>query len=204
MRALTQPRRVALVLGLAAALSLALADTARAQATEPFLGQIMWVGFNFCPQGWLPADGSTLSISQYTALFSLLGTYYGGNGVQTFALPDLRGRVMVGVGQGPGLQNYNLGQVAGEENHILTIAEMPAHSHTFSLFSGKGNQTAPGGNYLAASPAGDRIYASATPNAAAGAATVGVVGGGQPHNNMQPYLVMTPCIAVQGVFPSRP
>ena len=206
MRAWTQQRIVPLVLGLAAALSLSSAGTARAQAT-PFIGQIMWVGFNFCPFGWAVADGSLLTIQQNAALFSLLGTYYGGDGVQTFRLPDLRGRVPVGVGQGPGLQNYVVGQMAGEETHTLTINEMPAHAHAFSLFasSGKGNQPAPAsGSYLAAPASGDRIYASASPSTVPLASgNTGVSGGGQPHNIMQPYLVLTPCIAVQGVYPSR-
>ncbi|MDD5562547.1 MAG: tail fiber protein [Thermoanaerobaculaceae bacterium] len=207
MNARTKRVGASLVVGLAV-LSSFLATTARAQATDPFLGQIMWVGFNFCPQGWAVADGSILSIQQNTALFSLLGTTYGGNGTQNFALPDLRGRVPVGVGQGPGLQYYTLGQMAGEEAHTLTINEMPGHSHPFSLFvsSGKGNQPAPvNGSYLAAPASGDRTYASAAPSTVPLAVgNTGVTGGGQPHNNMQPYLVLTPCIAVTGVFPSRP
>ena len=203
MNARTKRMGASLIVGLAV-LSCSLATTARAQATEPFLGQIMWVGFNFCPNGWAPADGSLLAISQNTALFSLLGTTYGGNGTQNFALPNLLGRVMVGAGQGPGLQNYTLGQMAGEETHTLTIAEMPAHGHALSLFAGKGNQTTSGGNYLASSAAGDRTYTTAAPNSSAGAGSVGIQGGNQPHNNMQPYLALTPCIALTGVFPSRP
>ncbi len=207
MRAWTQQRIAPLVLGLAAALSLSSAGTARAQAT-PFVGQIMWVGFSFCPVGWAAADGSLLPISTNAALFSLLGTYYGGNGTSNFALPDLRGRVPVGYGQGPGLQPYVLGQVGGEETHTLTINEMPAHAHAFSLFasSGKGNRPAPAsGSYLAAPASGDRIYGSVAPSTVPLATgNTGVTGGGQPHNIMQPYLVLTPCIAVQGVYPSRP
>ncbi len=206
MRSLKCPRRTFLVLGLAVVIAAVTATTARAQAT-PFVGQIMWVGFNFCPIGWAVADGSVLPIQQNAALFSLLGTTYGGNGTQNFALPDLRGRVPVGYGQGPGLQPYVLGQVGGEETHTLTINEMPAHAHAFSLFasSGKGNQPAPAsGNYLAAPASGDRIYSSAAPSTVPLASgNTGVSGGGQPHNIMQPYLVLTPCIAVQGVFPSR-
>lgn len=113
MNARTRRTGASLIVG-PVLLSGSLATPARAQATDPFLGQIMWVGFNFCPNGWLPAAGQILPINQYTALFSLLGTTYGGNGTQNFALPDLRGRVMVGVGQGPGLQSYVLGQLACE------------------------------------------------------------------------------------------
>ncbi len=207
MRAPSLRRTAYLVVVLIVVLSVTAATTARAQAT-PFVGQIMWVGFNFCPIGWAVADGSVLPIQQNAALFSLLGTYYGGNGVQTFALPDLRGRVPVGYGQGPGLQPYVLGQLGGEETHTLTVNEMPQHSHAFSLFasSGKGNQPAPAsGNYLAAPASGDRLYASAAPSTVPLASgNTGVSGGNLPHNNMQPYLVLTPCIATEGVYPSHP
>lgn len=208
MRTSTPGRRASLVVLLIVGLSAAAATTVQAQATDPFLGEVIWVGFNFCPNGWLPAAGQILSIQQNTALFSLLGTTYGGNGTSNFALPDLRGRVPVGVGQGPGLSPYTLGQLAGTETHTLTVNEMPMHTHAFSLFasSGKGNQPAPAsGNYLAAPASGDRIYASAAPaTVPLAAGTTGVSGGGQPHSIMQPYLVLTPCIAITGVYPSRP
>ena len=208
MRVRSLGRTASLVAVLAVVLAATAATPARAQAADPFLGEVIWVGFNFCPNGWAPADGTLLPISANAALFSLLGTSYGGDGVRTFALPDLRGRVPVGVGQGPGLQNYVLGQMAGEETHTLTINEMPAHTHAFSLFasSGKGNQPAPAsGSYLATPASGDRIYGSAAPaTVPLASGNIGVSGGGQPHNNMQPYLVLTPCIATAGVSPSRP
>lgn len=183
------------------------ATTARAQATEPFLGEIILVGFNFCPVGWAPANGQIMSIAQNTALFSLLGTFYGGDGIQTFALPDLRGRVPIGNGQGPGLQNYSIGQLGGEEAHTLTTAEIPPHTHGFSLMASSthGSQSVPTtGAALASSAGGDRQFTLSLPNTAIAGGTTLPAGSGLPHNNMQPYLAMTYCIAVNGVFPSRP
>jgi microcystin-dependent protein len=161
-------------------------------------------GFNFAPRGFAECDGQLLSISQNTALFSLLGTTYGGNGQSNFALPDLQGRVPIHFGQGPGLQNYSEGQTGGEDTHIIISSEMPSHSHGFTTFdsvSGNGNLKAPANN-LPASVQGTNtnIYS----NAASNATNTGMLAiGGAPHNNLQPYLVMQFCIAMQGVFPSR-
>ncbi len=185
---------------------------------EPLLASIQLFAGNFAPRGWAFCQGQILSIAQHTALFSLLGTTYGGNGQTTFALPDLRGRVPVGTGQGPGLPFINLGEMSGESTHTLIITEMPAHNHTAIV---QGNVKAstdgpttnnPSGAYPATgsrSVAMDNIYASTNPNAQMGAnginatANIGIAGGSQPHNNMQPFLGLNYIIAMEGIYPPR-
>lgn len=204
------------ILASAAALAAGFGAGAPAQAqSDAFIGQIMWTGANFCPRGWAYAQGQLLQISQNTALFSLLGTTYGGNGQTTFALPDLRGRVMIGPGQGPGLSLYDLGEQSGSEATTLLASQMPAHTHSASggviarANSGAGNATAPGGNVLA-SGGTTRAYAPGPANVNLAADSVsaqtslGVAGGSQPFYNLQPVLTMSGCIALQGVYPSRP
>jgi microcystin-dependent protein len=181
------------------------APPAAADAT-PFLGQIVCFPFNFVPIGWLPADGRLLPISQNTALFSLLGTTYGGNGTSNFALPDLRGRTMLGAGQGPGLSLRDLGETGGSEGSTLTMANLPTHSHTVAppASSAPGSQSSPA-NGMSATNAGMPMYAapaSGTTVAMASGVTQ-PAGGGQPIDNMQPYLSLTCVIATQGIFPSR-
>lgn len=167
---------------------------------DPFLGEIKMVGFNFAPVGWALCDGQLLSIAQNTALFSLLGTTYGGDGVRTFALPDLRGRVPVHQGQGPGLSPYNTGQAAGSETVTLTTNQMPTHTHQANASSSGATQPTPQGNVWAASRTD--LY-NATPNAAMSTQAIGTAGGSQPHPNIQPYLCVNFIIALQGVYPSR-
>lgn len=178
--------------------------------SEPFLAEIVLFAGNFAPRGWAFCQGQILSIAQNTALFSLLGTTYGGDGQTTFALPDLRGRVPVGTGQGPGLPAIDLGEVSGEPTHTLIITEMPAHNHAaqtvINAASGAGNSAGPAGNYPAASSTRDAIYSNATDatmNANAGQVTIGAAGGSQPHNNMQPFLGLNYIIAIEGIYPSR-
>ncbi len=173
----------------------------------PFLGEMRYFSFNFAPNGWAMCNGQVLPISQNTALFSLLGTFYGGNGTTTFQLPDLRGRVGIGQGQGVGLSSYTIGQTGGEENHILTVNEMPAHTHNVactSIINNSGTVTAPQGNYWARENDGDAPY---TPFASGlqpmHPTAVGNFGGSQAHPNIQPGLVVTCCIALTGIFPSR-
>ena len=165
--------------------------------SSPFLGEIRPFGFNFNPRGWLACQGQILSIAQNPALFALLGTQYGGNGTTTFALPDLRGRVPMGQGAGPGLTNRLMGELGGEENHTLTTGEMPAHSHTLGVSSTLATNNSPAGGF----PAQTRgpTYSSSTDSTISG----NVTGGGLAHNNLQPYLVVNYCIAIQGIFPSR-
>ncbi|MHB8472640.1 MAG: phage tail protein [Gammaproteobacteria bacterium] len=195
---------------------------AQACGSQPFLGEVCQFAFTFCPQGFAPTNGQLLSISQNTALFSLLGTTYGGDGRTTFALPDTRGRVAVTVGQGPGLSNYDLGQGGGAETQTLTLAQIPAHSHTASTnvtvssalrgTDAIGNVDSPLGHVLANVPR-LHVYSTNAANVDMGASvvntanattSVGNAGGGQPVSVMQPYLVLQSCIALQGIFPSRP
>jgi microcystin-dependent protein len=169
--------------------------------SEPFLGEIRQFGFNFAPQGWAACSGQLMAIAQNTALFSLLGTTYGGNGTTTFALPDLRGRVGVNQGQGPGLSNYVLGEVTGAENVTLTSSQMPTHSHPLVANAGAASVNRPDGAVLAR--VGTSIYAPAPDGTAMNQGAIGAAGGNQPFSLIQPLLATNFCIALQGIFPSR-
>lgn len=167
--------------------------------SEPFLAEIKLMSFNFAPKGWALCDGQILPINQNQALFSLLGTTYGGDGQTSFALPDLRGRAPAHTGNGLGL-----GQRGGEERHTLSISELPQHAHqarasgapaTVNSISGSGTDVA--------AVAGTNIYGDATNPTALNAGSISSVGGGQSHENMQPYIALNFCIALQGIFPSR-
>jgi microcystin-dependent protein len=174
---------------------------------DPFLGEIKMVGFNFAPQGWALCDGSVLSIQQNTALFSLLGTTYGGNGTTNFALPDLRGRVPVHQGDGPSTSPYMLGQQGGAETVVLTTAQMPTHSHALAANSATGSATSPIGGFIASeidSNIGAVSAFSPSSNGSMNAGAVAASGGSQAHNNLQPYLCVNFIIALQGIFPPRP
>jgi len=166
---------------------------------DPFLSEIRMLGFPFAPRGWAQCNGQIMAIAQNQALFSLLGTTYGGNGVQTFALPNLQGNVPIHFGAQPGGVSYSLGQIGGEANHSLSVAEVPSHSHGLQGSTTAGDQAVPNNNYLAG---GGNLYTNKKGNVTLLAATVGSVGG-SPHTNMQPYLPVNFCIALQGVFPSR-
>lgn len=186
--------------------------------SEPFVGQIQPFGFNFAPRGWAKCDGQLLAISTNTALFSLLGTTYGGDGRTTFALPDLRGRVPMSDGTGPGLSTRKIGQKSGSETVTLNVTQMPAHDHsgtgtvtgTVQANSGAGDTDNPAGNTLATLSRTNQ-YSTAGPNTAmhddtvtgTGIFTTSMAGGSQSHNNMQPFLVINYCIALVGLFPSR-
>ncbi len=172
-----------------------------ALANTPFIGEVAWVPYNFAPRGWAFCDGQLLAIGSNAALFSLLGTTYGGDGRTTFALPDVRSRTIMHEGQGPGLTQRRLGDRAGTEAVTLTEAEMPAHSHDQSASSGGATTSDPSGNALA-STGRTRIYADA-PNVGMNSGNIASSGGGQPHNNMQPYTVLNCIIALQGIFPPR-
>jgi len=169
--------------------------------SDQYLGEIRMFGFNFAPQGWAFCNGQILPISQNTALFSLLGTTYGGNGTSTFGLPNLQGRVAIHQGQGLGLSPYDLGQVGGTETVTLTQNQMPQHNHSVNASSAPGTGGRPGGAVLARAP--DDVYAASSDGTTMLANMVGTAGGSQPHSNIQPYVVVTFCIALQGIFPSR-
>ena len=174
---------------------------------DPFIAEIRVFGFNFAPRGWAMCNGQLLAIAQNTALFSLLGTNYGGNGQTTFALPDLQGRAPMHEGQGQGLSERSLGEMAGSETTSLILSEMPNHTHNAIGSSGDGLNPSPEGNVLAG-PGADRnlvLYSSsdATP-VQMNPAALSLTGGSQPHNNLMPYLTLNFCIALQGVYPLRP
>jgi microcystin-dependent protein len=167
---------------------------------EPFLGEIRTFGFNFAPQGWAMCAGQLLPISQNSALFALLGTFYGGDVVTTFALPDLRGRVGINMGQGPGLSPYQLGEVSGSENVTLTTGQMPSHAHALNANAQQYTTTRPAGHV----PAQGGTYGVVSDGTTTmNAATIGPAGGNQPHTNVQPFLGLNFCIALEGIFPSR-
>ncbi|MEO5931915.1 MAG: tail fiber protein [Candidatus Kapaibacterium sp.] len=172
---------------------------------EPFIGQIIMTGFNFAPRGYATCDGQLLSIAQNTALFSLLGTTFGGDGRVTFGLPDLRGRVPVHQGQGPGLTNRTMGEVSGSESVTLISSQMPMHNHLMSTTNVAGAVATPNGNFLAASsdPNAVTSYRPTSDGSTLNPQSIGLAGGNQPHNNMQPYLVISFSIALEGIFPSR-
>jgi len=170
--------------------------------SEPFIGEIKLFAGNFPPRGWQFCQGQLLSIAQNTALFSILGTTYGGNGQTTFALPDLRGRVPMQPGQGPGLSPRTLGEQAGSETVTLLYNQMPAHTHSLLASNATGVSSTPEGYYLAAVDPSELAFATGT-NATMGAASIGAAGGSQPHNNMQPFLCVNFIIAIEGIYPSR-
>lgn len=170
---------------------------------EQYIGEIRMFGFNFAPVNWAICAGQIIPISSNTALFALLGTTYGGDGVTTFALPDLQGRVPLSQGQGPGLSDYVLGQRAGEENHTLITSEIPAHNHLVSA-SQASDATTPVNDFLGNdSRTPLNIYATTTDGTIMNPRMIGLTGGSLPHNNMQPYLCINFCIALYGIFPPR-
>jgi microcystin-dependent protein len=170
---------------------------------DPFVAEIRIFPFNFAPKGWAWCDGQLLPLSQNTALFSLLGTTYGGNGKSNFALPDLQGRAPMHPGQGPGLSLHDLGETGGSETVTLLESEIPAHSHSLTASQADGVERIPTGQQFAT---GVGISMYQTPGALVQLSpnALGPAGGDQPHNNMQPYLTCYFCIALQGVFPPRP
>ena len=169
-------------------------------AYEPFIGEVCIYAFTFAPDGWANCDGATFSIQSNTALYSLLGVTYGGNGSTTFQLPDLRGRVVVGQGQAPGFSSYQLGQKGGSETVTLTIAQIPAHTHAL-MASNQSNTNSPVGAFSADS--GSNAYNN-TGGITMNAGAIGNAGGSQPHDIRQPYLALRYCIATQGIYPMRP
>ena len=178
--------------------------------SEPFLGQITVFPYNFAPMGWADCAGQLLPISQYTALFSLLGTQYGGNGQTNFALPNLQGAVPVGQGPQPGGSTYVIGETGGAETVTLTTGSMPAHTHALNATTAPATVNLPSGQLLATALKGNPIsgdkgdiYNAAPPDTGLTPGSIQFAGGSQPHNNTQPFLVLRYCIALTGIFPSR-
>lgn len=163
--------------------------------SEPFISEVKIVSFNFAPKGWALCNGQLLSINQNQALFSLLGTTYGGDGRVNFALPNLQGRIPIHVGNG-----HTLGEVGGQENHTLITQEMPAHTHTISASNAAPNQGTPAGSMWANNSG---AYSSASTDSSMNPASISNAGGNQPHTNIQPYLVLNFIIALVGIFPSQ-
>lgn len=163
--------------------------------SEPFVGEVRLFANNYAPRGWMFCEGQILQINQNQALYSLLGAVYGGNGVTTFALPDYRGRVPIHVSQ-----SIPLGTAQGEAAHTLTVNEMPQHTHQVSGTSNNGSLPSPANNTWAVSPG---LYGPAETMVQMNQTAISTAGGSQPHNNMQPYLVLNYAIAVQGIYPSK-
>ena len=176
---------------------------------DPFIGEIKMIGFNFAPRGWATCDGQLLPIASYTALFSLVGTTYGGDGRSTFGLPDLRGRFPMHQGSGPGLTPRNLGTKAGDQTVTLTSNQIPSHSHslaggTLPTSSAIGNRPSPNGAIPATANDGESNYTSGGPDGSIGlSGSTAATGGNQAHDNMPPFLTVNFVIALVGLFPSR-
>ncbi len=171
---------------------------------DPFVAEIRIFPFNFAPKGWAWCDGQLLPLSQNTALFSLLGTTYGGNGKSNFALPDLQGRSAMHPGQGPGLSLHDLGETGGAETVALLESEIPSHNHACRAASDPGDLQGPSSARSIARSANGFGYVSGPANAIMASQILAPACGGQPHNNRQPYLTFYFCIALQGIFPPRP
>ena len=180
--------------------------------SDPFVAEIRIFPFNFAPKGWAQCNGQLLPLSQNTALFSLLGTTYGGDGKSNFALPNMQGNVPMFYGQGPGLSLYDIGEMSGSQTVTLLDSEMPSHNHTLQAITAAGSTATANGNVLAEGQWDNGIgqngglqYYSSTqaPNVSSGPQATGLAGSSFPHNNMMPYLTLNFCIALQGVFPPR-
>ncbi|PQA90343.1 phage tail protein [Chryseobacterium shigense] len=170
---------------------------------DPYLGQIIFVPYNRTPIGWADCNGQLMSIAQNQALFSLLGTTFGGNGTTNFALPDMRGRVPISYGMGVGsANNYVVGQTGGSESVTLTQQEMPSHSHTVNAVTSEGNQNVPTNSLPADTKLLDKEYSDAAANTTMKSTMINPTGGNQPHENRSPFLTMRCIIATQGVYPS--
>jgi microcystin-dependent protein len=172
--------------------------------SSPFVAEIRIFGCNFAPTGWAQCNGQLLPISQNTALFSLLGTFYGGDGKSTFALPNMQGSAPMHQGQGQGLSERFLGEMSGVESVTLLESEIPVHTHNALGVADIGEDRIPGPNEGLASSTGGQLYAPATNLVPMSFQALALAGGSLPHNNMMPYLVLNFCIAMQGVFPPRP
>jgi microcystin-dependent protein len=170
--------------------------------SDPYVGEIRLFGGSFAPAGWMFCQGQLLPISENDALFTLIGTTYGGDGQSTFALPDLQGRVPIHQGQGPGLSSYTMGEMAGVEAVTLTTFQIPAHAHAFVATRSGGTSSNAIGNVLASSPNVTELIAD-TPSTTLPASSIGVAGGSQPHDNMAPTIAISYIISLFGIFPTQ-
>ena len=171
---------------------------------EPFIAQIQPFGFNFAPRGWILCEGQLLPIAQYTAVFSLVGTTFGGDGRTTFGVPDLRGRSMVGVGSGPGLEHRSWGQRGGRNSVNLLVQNLPSHNHSLNAFDGPGDSRAPGGDLSATSSSGDFMYKkNSAPNTTMQSNAIGNTGGNIAVDIDNPFLGLYIGFAMEGIYPSR-
>lgn len=192
-----------ITLGSIMAVSL-MAPRLAAAGAEPFVGELMLFGGTYCPRDWANADGQLLAISQYQSLFALYGTTYGGDGRTSFALPDLRGRSPINLGQGPGLANYTQGQRGGAESVSVQTANMPSHNHIVNGTNAIGNLPGPGSDFLAKADTGQtNIYHNGPANVTMDPGMIANTGGSQPISKRSPYLTMRWCVALQGIFPPR-
>lgn len=169
--------------------------------SDPYIGEIRLVGFNFAPQGWALCDGQLLSIAENDALFTLIGTTYGGDGQSTFALPDFRSRIPIHQGTGSSGTNYTIGENGGTETVTLSVNQIPAHAHPAQAQSGAGNQAGPGGNIWASSSLNQ--YNSSAADSDMNALAITSLGGSQPHDNMMPFLTINFVISLFGIYPSQ-
>lgn len=190
-----------IILGLLLITAFSFSNSATAQ--EAMIGEVKMFAGNFAPRGWALCNGQLLQISQNSALFSILGTTYGGDGRTTFALPDLRGRVAVHSGTGNGLVRKQLGQIGGEENVNITIKNLPSHTHAIKAVAEVGDEGLPNGNLPASNSSANKSYSTLSSNATMNKSMVENTGANLPVNNMQPYLTVNYIICLQGIYPSR-
>jgi microcystin-dependent protein len=189
--------------GLLLAALLAIAPAPPAAATvDPYVGQAISVAFDFCPVGWVRADGSLLAIAEYDTLFTLYGTTYGGDGVTTFAVPDLRGRGPIGAGAGPGLSTRTQGQQGGVEETTLTTVQLPLHTHPLRASTSDANATNPAGALFSRKTRTPTFRGGSPPDTLFDSSAITPAGGGQPHENMPPFSVINWCVAAYGIFPT--
>lgn len=178
-----------------------LSDKALA-GSDPYIGDMVWVPFDYAPEGWLPCNGQVLQISEYQVLYALIGTQFGGNGSTTFNLPDMRGRTMIHAGQQSGGQSYAVGNSGGSETVTLNANQMPTHAHNLVASNSSATATTPGTGMAYAKGDSAKIYGNSA-TATMSASAVSAAGGNQPHNNMMPYTTLNCIIAVEGYFPPR-
>lgn len=189
------------LVGLGVVSSLALPTTAQAQ--QPYIGEVICGGWNFCPNGWGECNGQLINITDNETLFNLIGTTYGGDGQSTFALPNIQGRTMVGQGTGAGLATKVIGEQGGVESVTLTTQQIPSHTHPLAANAGVEKSASPAGKIVGTAPGSAPVFSSAAPSTNLSPSVVSTAGQSQPHNNLQPYLAVKCCISLFGVFPTQ-